>query len=56
MVPFLKAVHNKTKEHTTVAKFSELGIDFVKTVADAMDSNSKLMTIFYMTALAKYKK
>jgi len=53
MLPFLKAVDVKTKEHTTVTKLSELGTDFVKTTADAMDSNSELMTIFYATVLAK---
>ena len=53
LLPFLKAVDVKTKEHTNVSQFSEQGTEFVKSVADAMDNNTELMTMFYTTVLGK---
>ena len=47
LLPFLKAVDVKTKEHTNVSQFSEQGTEFVKSVADAIDNNTELMTMFY---------
>jgi len=54
MLLFLRAVD--TKEHTTVVKLSDLGTNSMKTVADAMDSNSELMTTFTQIYQQKYEK
>ena len=53
LLPFLKVVDVKTKEHTKVSQFSKQGTEFMKSVADAMDNDAELMTMFYTTALGK---
>ena len=52
MLPFLKAVDMKTKEHANVSSFSELGADLIRTISDSMD-NTELLNIFNATVLAK---
>ena len=53
ILPFLKAVDMKTKEHANISSFSEFGADFVKTISDSMENNSELFDIFNRTMLAK---
>ena len=53
MLPFLKAIDMKTKEHTNINSFSELGTDLVRTIGDSMDNNPELLNIFNKTVLTK---
>ena len=53
ILPFLKAVDMKTKEHANISSFSECGADLVKTISNSMENNSKLLDIFNRTVLAK---
>ena len=53
MLPFLKAVDFKMKEQTNINQLCELGSDFVKSIADAMDNNTELFMIFNRAVLMK---
>lgn len=53
MLPFLKAIDMKTKEHANINSFSEHGTDLVRTIGDSMDNNPELLSIFNTTVLAK---
>ena len=53
VLPFLKAVDMKTKEHANISSFSEFGADLVKIIGDSMENNSELLSIFNTTMLAK---
>ena len=56
MLPFLKAIDMKTKEHANINSFSKLGTDLVRTIGDSMDNNPELLNIFNTTVLAKIPK
>ena len=56
MLPFLKAVDMKTKEHANINSFSELGTDLVRAIGDSKDKNPELLSIFNTTVLAKIPK
>ena len=53
ILPFLKTIDMKTKEHTNINSFSELGTDLVRTIGNSMDNNPELLSIFNTTVLAK---
>ena len=53
ILPFLKAVDMKMKEHANISRFSKFGADLVKTISDSMENTSELFDIFNRTMLAK---
>ena len=53
MLPLLKAVDIKTKEHANNDSFIELGTDLLKTVADTLESSTEILTMFSEILLAK---
>ena len=53
LLPFLKAVDIKTKEHANSERFMELGADLLTTVSNLVENSSDLQALFTAAVLTK---
>ena len=56
ILPFLKAVDVKTKEHPNISIFSEFGANLVRTFSDFVENNSELLDISTEPCWQRYLK
>ena len=56
LLPFLKAVDIKTKEHANNESFKELGADLLTTVSNSVENSSDLQALFTGAVLTKVPK